>query len=116
MSSIEEVLAEMVSWGPDWNDHICTAPREGAIVNAKKHACNFRNEASAASVKWCEPYVTASSDGEPVFEWWYGPKKLTIYFQENNAAYVKVWGSNLDTEMEGATLVDFLPLLIWLTT
>jgi hypothetical protein len=54
-------------------------------------------------------------EGEPVFEWWSGEKKLTIYFQEHSAEYVKVWGSNVHSEMEDGDLGDFLPLLQWLT-
>jgi len=49
--------------------------------------------------KWMKPNVTASADGEVVFEWWNGTKKLTIYIRDQSAEYVKVWGADIDTEM-----------------
>ncbi|GER86534.1 hypothetical protein KDW_06960 [Dictyobacter vulcani] len=49
--------------------------------------------------EWIKPNVTASEDGEVVFEWWNKEKKLTIYIDDRHAEYIKVWGININSEM-----------------
>lgn len=112
----DKTLRDMRSWAANWNGRHYEAPLAQAIENARMHVSVFRNVAKISTLQWCEPHVTASPDGEPVFEWWCGEKKLTIYFQDRSAAYVKVWGANVHSEMEDGELGDFFPLLTWLTT
>jgi hypothetical protein len=52
---------------------------------------------------WGEPLVNLSINSEIVFEWWYGTKKLTVYILGNTAEYIKVWGTDIDNEMEDGT-------------
>ncbi|WP_375476526.1 hypothetical protein [uncultured Nostoc sp.] len=52
---------------------------------------------------WGEPLVNLSIDSEIVFEWWHGTKKLTVYILRNTAEYIKVWGTDIDNEMEDGT-------------
>ncbi|MBX9254751.1 hypothetical protein H1Q63_12460 [Desmonostoc muscorum CCALA 125] len=49
---------------------------------------------------WSEPLVNLGIDSEIVFEWWHENKKLTVYIFGNTAEYIKVWGSDIDNEME----------------
>jgi hypothetical protein len=111
----DKTLDEMSKWGPNWNGRNFDAPHAGAITNARMQVDVFRRVSKITGLRWCEPHVTASPDGEPVFEWWYGARKLTIYFQERSADYVKVWGPNVHSDMEDGKLGDFEPLLKWLT-
>lgn len=114
-SSVDEARARAELCGvnrkPNWNCH--DAP---GVANAQTNLVAFRRVARLTGLQWCEPHVTASIEGDPVFEWWRGKKKLTIYFHERSAEYVKVWGPNVHSEMEDGELCDFLPLLQWLTT
>jgi hypothetical protein len=52
---------------------------------------------------WSEPLVNLSIDSEIVFEWWHGTKKSTVYILGNTAEYIKVWGTDIDNEMEDGT-------------
>jgi hypothetical protein len=52
---------------------------------------------------WGEPLINLSIDSEIVFEWWHGTKKLTVYILRNTAEYIKVWGTDIDNEMEDGT-------------
>jgi hypothetical protein len=61
--------------------------------------------------------VTADADGAVVFEWWYGTKKLTVYVSDKSAEYVKVWGTDINSEMSDgeAESVDMCRALwLWL--
>jgi hypothetical protein len=55
---------------------------------------------------WSSPHITLSESGEVVFEWWHDSKKVTLYFGHATPEYIKVWGTDIDTEMESGTLSD----------
>lgn len=63
----------------------------------------LRTVVAANQMWWDEPLVNLSFDSEIVFEWWHGTKKLTVYILENTAEYIKVWGTDIDNEMEDGT-------------
>ncbi|NDJ22298.1 hypothetical protein GS682_11775 [Nostoc sp. B(2019)] len=68
---------------------------------------------------WCEPLVNLSIDSEIVFEWWYENKKLTVYIFGNTAEYIKVWGPDIDKEMEdgsATSLAELADLWKWLVS
>lgn len=66
---------------------------------------------------FAEPNVTTSPEGRIVFEWWNMERKLTIYVGDEGYEYIKVWGSDMDDEMEDGfarNLLEIYPLLSWL--
>jgi len=63
--------------------------------------------------------MTLSENSEIVFEWWHNQKKITLYFGEENAEYIKVWGTDIDTEMDSGPLSDgwiLTSLWLWLNS
>ncbi len=61
--------------------------------------------------------MTTSPEGRIVFEWWNMERKLTIYVGDEGYEYIKVWGSDMDDEMEDGfarNLLEIYPLLSWL--
>jgi hypothetical protein len=68
---------------------------------------------------WSPPHVTISENSEIVFEWWQNAKKITLYFGNNEPEYIKVWGTNIDSEMDSGVLSDgwnLTSIWLWLTT
>lgn len=63
----------------------------------------LRKLVAADQMWWGEPLVNLSFDSEIVFEWWHETKKLTVYILGNTAEYIKVWGTDIDNEMEDGT-------------
>ena len=64
---------------------------------------------------WTTPLITLSEAGEVVFEWWHNNKKITFYFGENQPEFIKVWGTDIDTEMDSGILTDSWSLTsLWL--
>ena len=53
---------------------------------------------------WHQPLLNISIDDEIVFEWWHKEKKLTIYVCPNTIDFIKVWGANMDDEMEDGSI------------
>jgi hypothetical protein len=63
------------------------------------------------------PHVVTSPEGEIVFEWWNGPKKVTLYVGEDSLSYVKSWGDDMLEEMEDGVIQkasEAPSLLTWL--
>lgn len=73
-----------------------------------------------------EPWVNfsdAEADDDIVFEWWRNTRKLTFYVSTRGVECIKVWGPDMNTEMEVVETVPvdeargaeyFLPLWTWL--
>jgi hypothetical protein len=63
---------------------------------------------------WQKPLINVNEEeGEIVLEWWNKQKKLTIYVCSDTIDFIKVWGSDIDNEMEDGSIslnnnIDFL--------
>ncbi len=49
---------------------------------------------------WSTPMINVSDDLDVVLEWWHKNKNLAFYINQATTDYIKVWGSDIDTEME----------------
>ena len=67
--------------------------------------------------QWKAPFVSADERGDVSFEWWEGPRKITLYFGDDSMEMLMVWGANVETEMRHIELDDvsgFAPAWAWL--
>lgn len=68
---------------------------------------------------WDQPLGNISIDNEIVLEWWHKEKKITIYVCTNSIDYIKVWGADMDNEMEDGSISlnenELTSLWKWLT-
>jgi hypothetical protein len=67
--------------------------------------------------KWAIPHIAASELGEVVLEWWHGDRKVTLYVSDTSVECIRVWGTDIDTEMEAKELLssqDFRSIWAWL--
>lgn len=65
---------------------------------------------------WFAPLINRT-ELEVVLEWWCRNKKLTVYIENNTKTYIKVWGVDIDNEMEEGIISsdqDFVELWKWL--
>jgi hypothetical protein len=91
-------------------------PAAIAVENALLFLQNSLDRATRLG-SWSSPHITLSETGEIVFEWWQNDKKITLYFGPNDPEYIKVWGTNMDTEMESGILTygwGLTALWLWL--
>ena len=93
-------VRELTSWPADWNGYNALAPNYSAIQYAEHWIELFYTEILDLGMLWLEPNVTASADGEVVFEWRHGINRLTIYIGKQSAEYIKDWGADINTDME----------------
>lgn len=93
------------------------APYQKAVEEARAWVEGLYRAVTRTSRPWSSPHITASDSGEVVFEWWRGDRKITLYFGGRDVEYIKVWGPNIDNEMESGELKkadSFRELWYWL--
>lgn len=88
------------------------------IIAAARQCLRAFYAASAnTAYGWSAPHITIGSEGEAIFEWWNGERKITIYIGNTAIEYIKVWGPNIDEDMESGELStgdDFRLIWNWL--
>lgn len=75
----------------------CPAPGYSTIGQAKNWITRLYFQ--VAFENWMRPNITTGSEGEVVFEWWQGAKKLTVYVSSQAVEYVQVWGIDIYEDM-----------------
>jgi len=66
---------------------------------------------------WHAPLLNISVDNEIVLEWWNLGKKITIYVKEEVIDYIKLWGADIENEMEDGSISlndDLIDLWQWI--
>ena len=99
----------------DWDGHSSVRPHPTSVENGRQ----FLEEAYRQTILtagWQSPHISASEDGELVFEWWSGNRKLTAYVGPQEATYIKSWGPHILNDMEDGVLQgeNFPSLWLWL--
>lgn len=107
-------IHNLLTWPDGWNGYDALAPKYEAVQYADHWIELFYQEVLASNQDWLEPNVTASAQGEVVFEWRLGKKGLTIYIGNQSAEYLKDWGADINTEMEdGSVNSPDLRISLW---
>lgn len=100
LSSTLAEIYDLLTWPEGWNGYDACAPKYEAVQYADHWIELFYLVVMNLRLDWLEPNVTASAEGEVVFEWRHGINRLTVYIGNQSAEYVKDWGADINTEME----------------
>ena len=92
-------IDNLLRWSAGWNGYDSLAPNPDAVAHAEHWIVRLFLEVADLGRVWIKPNVIADAEGEVVFEWWYGKKKLTVYIGDESAEYVQVCGTNIHSEM-----------------
>ncbi len=115
LSEVERNLSDLSGWPAGWNGYDAARPNPASIAHAQAWVTELYRDIRPAL--WIRPHVVADADGDVVFEWWNGRKKLTVYVTPNTVEYVKVAGPDIASDMEDGTVgvdCDRLDLWHWL--
>ena len=93
VADLKQRVALLSSWGAAWDDYDAPPPTARAIGLGTAWICSLHQAAIDASKPWFDPLITASEEGEIVFDWWRGEKRLTVYVNERGATYSRLWGT-----------------------
>jgi hypothetical protein len=83
------------------------------LLNSVNWIIQLRKISKSRQLWWSKPLVNIL-DSEIVFEWWHNEKKITVYISSDTAEFIKVWGADIDTEMEeGVAETDSEIEVLW---
>lgn len=98
-------IDQLAALSNNWDGHGSVRADSLSVANAHQ----FLEEAyqqSGATAGWQKPYICASEDGEIVFEWWNGNRKLTIYVEPQQTTYIRSRGPHVLDDMEDGVLPE----------
>ncbi len=112
---LHDQLDQIALLPDDWDGYGSVHPDTLAIENARQFLEEAYLQCEAAG-GWQAPHISSSEDGEIVFEWWHGNRKLTIYAGPHELTYLKSWGPHIVSEMEDGVIPSngITPLWGWL--
>lgn len=83
-----------------------------AISRAEAWLGQLYAEVKAQSGIWTRPHITTQDDGDVVFEWWQGPRSLSVFVSVNDVWYLQSSGSNSE-QSEGNPYTEESRTTIW---
>jgi hypothetical protein len=89
------------------------SPTDGAVELASEWLPKLFERASKLG-GWDKPHISSTEAGEIVFEWWHDARKLTLYFSDDGAELIEVWGYDIENEMRSGSLSNIAFVNAWL--
>ena len=74
---------------PGWNGYDALPPSARSVDHAMRWLVSSYAECKDADITWYQPNVTASAEGEVVFEWWAENRSLLIYVEGASVTFHK---------------------------
>lgn len=111
-------IRNMLKHAAGWNGYDSLAPNPDAVASAENWIVKLYLEVADLDRVWIKPNVIADAEGEVVFEWWNGKKKLTVYIGDESAEYMQVWGTDIHSEIldgDAEPISTCRSLWLWLT-
>ena len=96
-----DVLKE---WKEIWTEYGFERPNDLTISRAETVIEKLLDLIISADYRFITPFISGDGDGNVTAIWYNQKRQLHFKIGENDVQYFKVWGTNIDTEME----VDFL--------
>jgi hypothetical protein len=119
---LHERFDQVAKLKDNWDGHGSSRPDAFSVWNARQFLEDVYRQTIVATAtqtqeqvtpSWQAPHISASEDGEIVFEWWNGSRKLTIYVGAQELTYVKSWGPHVLNDMEDGVIPDNGIPLLW---
>ncbi|MYC74276.1 hypothetical protein F4X10_00685 [Candidatus Poribacteria bacterium] len=100
----------------NWDGRGSQKPTDLTLAHANEVMGTLLDSVISAGYHWDTPSISSDGDGNVTAAWYKNEQQLHLQIGEHEAEYFRVWGTNIDTEMD----VDFLkpehylPLWKWL--
>ena len=92
LDSLRQTMVEtysLQSLCAGWNGYDAIAPSSAVVRRALEWLQNFYTACVEVGQPWHRPSVTASAEGEVVYEWWADDRTLTVYAEAEAVEYLK---------------------------
>ena len=88
----------------NWDGHGSPKPTDLTLAHAKAVMDALLEAVISAGHRCDTPSISSDENGDVTVAWYEGERQLHLQIGEHEAEFFKVWGTNIDTEMD----VDFL--------
>ena len=88
----------------NWDGHGSPKLTDLTLAHAKVVMDALLDAVISAGHRCDTPSISSDEDGDVTVAWYEGERQLHLQIGEHEAEFFKVWGTNIDTEMD----VDFL--------
>jgi hypothetical protein len=121
LAYVKQRLEALKKLATNWDGHGSAKPDSGAIELAITALSEFFRGAALTEYGWTNPHVGANESGGIVLEWWRDPRKLTVYVSLTDISFIRVWGEDVETEMDEGPLtanprLEFQSVWSWLNS
>lgn len=89
-----------------------SAPDPEALNLARSWAENLYAEIKTQEMAWIPPHLTVQDGGDVVFEWWKGPKSISVYISTEETWFLQSAGSGSE-QSEGDAGTPEVRQSIW---
>ena len=115
-TKIRGQLSAVAQREDNWDEHESKKPSVAVLNNAKRRMEELLDSVISAGHLWLTPFISSDEDGHITVEWHKGEHELHLIITGKQARYVKVWGINIETEMDVEVLSsdNYIPLWKWL--
>jgi hypothetical protein len=86
------------------NDQIAPNTRTRTLHTTFKLLARLFEIAQKNDLWWGLPLINVGFDSEVILEWWHKDRKLDFDILSSNIDYMKVWGADIDSEMEDGSI------------
>jgi hypothetical protein len=100
LDNLAHRLDELRTWGADWADYDAAPPTSTTVDHAKQWIRALCLEVFTNGQTWVDPLITASEDGEAMFEWQWRERRLTVRVTETEVTFSKIWGTRPNFQFE----------------
>jgi hypothetical protein len=100
--SLARRVDDLLTWGADWADCDATPPTPCTVEHAHQWIKDLYLDVLTSGRTWVDPLITASDEGEAMFEWQRRDRRLTVRVTETEVAYSKIWGTRPNFQFEDA--------------
>ena len=112
---LQERLSMLKGRQDNWDDEGSKAPTPSTVKNADYTISNLLYSVIDSNSSWLNPFISSDLDGEITAVWHSGERELHLQIgeEEKEVEYFKVWGINIDTQMEVGSLTNEGHVSIW---
>jgi hypothetical protein len=119
LSAVRQRIGRLNWLTANWDGYGSAKPDSNAVEATRSMMSDLYHGAALTQYEWFDPHVSANESGDVVLEWWHDTKKVTLYVTPIEATYVRIWGDNMETEMDEGNLTarpEFERIWSWLHT
>ena len=101
---LENQFDDLAQLEDNWDEHDSKKPTDLTLIHAKHVINTLLGVVTSAGYQWHPPFISSDEDGNVTAVWYDGERQLHFQIGEDQAEFFRVWGTNINNEME----VNFL--------